>query len=112
MKFVFVCSADELQSCRVRRGTKLIRPAVPRGFTRATRPASRENPCSAKEEVTRAHAALKEVFPKRFVQRHLTWRRQQLCPIYTPLRRSSVTQIQIRNEEVSPVWHASYFRQF
>ena len=86
MTFLFVYFTDELQSCGIRRGTELIRPTVPRGFTRETRPASRENPCASKKEVTRAYAALKEVFPKRFVPRHLPWRRQQLCLIYTPLR--------------------------
>lgn len=61
MTFVFVYFADELQSSGVRRGTKRIRPIVPRGFTRETRPASRENPCASKEEVTRGRAALNEV---------------------------------------------------
>lgn len=61
MTFVFVCFADELQSSGVRRGTKRIRPTVSRGFTRETRPASRENPCASKEEVTRERAALNEV---------------------------------------------------
>ena len=60
MTFVFVYFADELQSSGVRRGTKRIRPIVPRGFTRETRPASRENPCASKEEVTRGRAALNE----------------------------------------------------
>lgn len=86
MTFLFVSFADELQSCGIRRGTELIRPTVPRGFTRETRPASRENPCASKKEMTRAYAALKKVFSKRSAQRHLLRRCQQLCPIYTPLR--------------------------
>lgn len=102
MTFVFVCSADELQSCEIRRGTELIRPTVPRGFTRATRPASRENPRASKEEVTRAHAALKELFPNVSYKDVFLGGVNNLCPIYTPLRRSSMSLIQIENEEASP----------
>ena len=113
MTFLFVCFADELQSCGIRRGTELIRPTVPRGFTRETRPASRENPCASKKEVTQAYAALKEVFPKRLVS--------SLAVSTVMPNLHSTASFKIRNEETSlvllgntfGVWVlASYFRQF